>query len=55
MKSFVRQSGPTLVVMMLATLLITALAGGSETVFYLVAYASLAVGLWWEARKGRFG
>lgn len=40
--------------MLVATLVITSLAGGSETVFYVTAYASLAVGLWWEARKGRF-
>ena len=38
--------------MFVATLVITSLTGGSETVFYLVAIASLAVGLWWEVRRG---
>ena len=41
--------------MMMATLVITALAGGSETVFYVTSYASLAVGLLWEALKERAG
>lgn len=40
--------------MMVATLVITSLAGGSETVFYLAFVLSLAIGLWWEERKGRF-
>jgi len=55
MKYFVREQAPTIVVMFIATLAITSLAGGSETVFYLVACASLVVGLWWEDRKGRLG
>lgn len=53
MKYFVRETAPTIVAMIVATLAITSLTGGSETVFYVAAYASLAVGLWWEARKGR--
>jgi len=52
MKSFVREQGPTIAMMVVATLVITSLAGGSETVFHLAAYASLAVGLWWDARRG---
>jgi hypothetical protein len=55
MKAFVRNHGPTVVGVIVATLLITSLTGGSETVFYVTAYASLAVGLLWEARKERPG
>jgi hypothetical protein len=55
MKVFVRKMGPTIAAMTVATLAITSLAGGSETVFYLTSYASLAVGIWWAARKGRLG
>jgi hypothetical protein len=53
MKSFVRKLGPTIVAMIVATLAITSLTGGSETVFHLTSYASLAVGICWAARKGR--
>jgi hypothetical protein len=53
MKAFVREHGATIVGVIVATLVITSLTGGSETVFYATAYASLAVGLLWEARKGR--
>ncbi|HVD39873.1 MAG TPA: hypothetical protein VNC16_02565 [Solirubrobacterales bacterium] len=38
--------------MLIATLAITSLAGGSETVFYLAALASMVIGLWWEVRRG---
>ena len=38
---------------MVATLVVTSLAGGSETVFYLTAVAGLAVGLWREGRRER--
>jgi hypothetical protein len=55
MKAFVREHGLTIIAMAMATLVITSLAGGSVTVFYLAAYASLAVGLLWEARRGRSG
>jgi hypothetical protein len=40
--------------MVVVTLGVTALTGGSIAVFYLASFACLAVGLWWEARKGRF-
>jgi hypothetical protein len=53
MKGFVRNYGPMIVAMTVVTLLITALAGGSVTVLYLVGYASLAAGLLWEALKER--
>jgi hypothetical protein len=53
MKSFVREQGPTIAAMTVATLAITSLAGGSAVVLYLASFVSLAVGLWWEARKGR--
>jgi hypothetical protein len=53
MKSFVREQGPTIAVMVAVTLGVTALAGGSMAVFYLASFACLAVGIWWEARKGR--
>jgi hypothetical protein len=55
MKAFVREQGPTVAAMILATLVVTSLAGGSRTGFYVAACVSLAVGLWWEARKGRLG
>jgi hypothetical protein len=55
MKAFVREQGPTLTAIILATLAITSLAGGSKTGFYVAACVSMAVGLWWEARKGRLG
>jgi len=54
MKAFVREHGPTIIGVIVATLVITSLTGGSETVFYATAYASLALGLLWEARKGKF-
>jgi hypothetical protein len=41
--------------MVFVTFVITSLAGGSVAVFYLASFASLAGGLWWEARKGRLG
>jgi hypothetical protein len=41
--------------MAVATLAITALAGGSTAVFYPVSFICLAVGLWWEARRGKLG
>jgi hypothetical protein len=53
MKGFVRNHGAVILAMIVATLLITSLAGGSETVFYAASYVSLAVGLCWEAWKGR--
>jgi len=52
MKSFVRDIVPVVAVTVVVTLSITALAGGSETVFYLSALACLAVGLWREIRRG---
>lgn len=54
MKSFVRNQGPTIAAMAFATLLITALAGGSIAVFYLASIVCLAVGLWWENHRGAF-
>jgi hypothetical protein len=54
MKVFVREHGPTIIGVIVVTLVITSLAGGSETVFYATAYVSLALGLLWEARKGKF-
>lgn len=42
-----------MVMVVVATMAITSLTGGSETVFYLASVACLAVGLWWEGRKGR--
>jgi hypothetical protein len=53
MKAFVRKYVAVPVVIIVATLLITSLAGGSETVFYVASYVSLALGLCWEAWKGR--
>jgi len=53
MKGFVREHGLMIVAVAVATLVITSLAGGSTTVFYLAGYASLAAGLLWEALKGR--
>jgi hypothetical protein len=55
MKSFVREQGPTLAVVILATLAITSLAGGGKAGFYVAFCVSMAAGLWWEARKGRLG
>jgi hypothetical protein len=55
MKAFVREQGPTLAVIILATLTITSLAGGGKTAFYVAACVSMVAGLWWEARKGRLG
>jgi hypothetical protein len=52
MKSFVREQGPTVAAMVVATLAITALAGGSTDVLYPVSFAVLAIGLWWEVRRG---
>lgn len=52
MKSFVREQGPTIAAMVVVTLGATALAGGSTAVFYPVSYLCLAVGLWWEKRRG---
>jgi hypothetical protein len=54
MKAFVREQGPIIAGMTVVTLGITALAGGSMAVFYLVSFACLAAVIWWEARKGRF-
>jgi len=51
MKAFVRERGLTIIVMAVATLVITSLAGGSVTALYLAGYASLAAGLLWEALK----
>jgi hypothetical protein len=53
MKAFVREHGAVIAAITVATLVITSLAGGSEAVFYAASYGSLAVGLWWETRKGR--
>jgi hypothetical protein len=54
MKSFVRQTWQTILVVSVATLAITALAGGGETVLYVAALACSAIGLWWEMRRGAF-
>jgi hypothetical protein len=54
MKSFVRNSLPMILVMTVATLVVTALAGGSEVVLYVTALACSAIGLWWEMRRGAF-
>jgi hypothetical protein len=54
MKAFVRDQGPTIAAMTVITLAVTALAGGSMAVFYLASFACLALGIWWEARKGGF-
>lgn len=53
MNGFVREHGLTIIAMAVATLVITALAGGGTTAFYLAAYASLAAGLLWEALRGK--
>lgn len=53
MKAFVRDLAPTVIAVMVVTLLVTALAGGSETAFYLAFIAALAGALRWEIRKGR--
>jgi hypothetical protein len=53
MKGFVREHGLTVIAMAVATLVITSIAGGSVTVLYLAGYASLAIGLLWEALKER--
>jgi hypothetical protein len=55
MKSFVREMGPLIVVMVVVTLAITSLAGGSENAFYLASFASLAGGISWAAWKGKLG
>jgi hypothetical protein len=53
MKSFVRNQGPTVAAMVFATLVITALAGGSVVAFHLASYVSLAAGIWWQIRRGK--
>jgi hypothetical protein len=53
MNGFVRDHGLTIAAMTVATLVITALAGGGVTALYLAGYASLAAGLLWEALKQR--
>jgi hypothetical protein len=52
MKAFVRNSWQTIAVTAVATLVVTALAGGSETALCVTALACSAIGLWWEMRRG---
>lgn len=52
MKSFVRQSWQTILMVTGATLIVTALAGGSVVVLYVTALAFSAMGLWREMRRG---
>jgi hypothetical protein len=52
MKAFVRESWQMIAAVAVATLVVTALAGGSETVLYVTAVACSAIGLWWEMRRG---
>jgi hypothetical protein len=52
MKAFVRDSWQTIIVAATATLVVTALAGGSEAVLYVAAIACSAIGLWWNIRRG---
>jgi hypothetical protein len=52
MKAFVRDSWQMIAAVAVATLVVTALAGGSATVLYVAVIACSAMGLWWEMRRG---
>jgi hypothetical protein len=52
MKVFVRSSWQTILVVTVATLVITALSGGSAVILSVTAIAFSAIGLWWEMRRG---
>jgi hypothetical protein len=53
MKSFVREHGRAIAVMVVVSYAASVLAGGSIVVLYVASITCLAIWLWREARRGK--